>query len=87
MLSLYRMALLIRRTHPDLGAGTFHWLPTGTGDDHVLAFRRGDSFASVTNFGPDPVDLPGNDQIWLTSATLEGGRLPPDATAWLRPTS
>jgi alpha-glucosidase len=80
MLSLYRMALLIRRTHPDLGDGAFEWLPSR---EDVLAFRRG-QFVSVTNLGPDPADLPANEHIWLASAPLEGGRLPTDTTVWLR---
>jgi alpha-glucosidase len=81
MLSLYRMALMIRRTHPDLGDGRFRWLPSADG---VLAFRRGTSFLNVTNLGAEPCELPPHEQIWLTSAPLEGGRLPADATAWLR---
>jgi alpha-glucosidase len=81
MLSLYRMALLIRRTHPNLGDGPFAWLESGA---DVLAFRRGDGFASITNFGRTPIELPGTDQIWLASAPLEGGLLPTDATVWLR---
>ncbi|MGH1562350.1 glycoside hydrolase family 13 protein [Mumia sp. DW29H23] len=81
MLSLYRVALLVRRTHPDLGDGPMAWLESRPG---VLAFTRGDSFACVANLTGAPVDLPANDQIWVASAALEGGRLPADATAWLR---
>ncbi|MCW2782800.1 MAG: alpha-glucosidase [Marmoricola sp.] len=81
ILSLYRDALLIRRTHPDLGSGSFSWLASSPG---VLAFRRGASFGSITNFGSTPAELPDHDQIWLASAPLEGGRLPADATVWLR---
>lgn len=81
MLSLQRRALLIRRTHPDLGDGDMQWLPSG---DDVLAFRRGDEFACVANLSGTPVQLPAHTALWLVSAPLEGGRLLPDATAWLR---
>ncbi|WP_344766563.1 glycoside hydrolase family 13 protein [Aeromicrobium panaciterrae] len=81
MLSLYRMALLIRRTHPDLGDGPMARLDAGPG---VIAFRRGASFACVTNLTDHAVELPPHDQVWLASAMHEGGRLPADATAWLR---
>ncbi|SFC19569.1 alpha-glucosidase [Nocardioides terrae] len=81
MLSLYRMALLIRRTHPDLGDGTFAWADPTAG---VLAFRRGASFLNVTNVSAAPVALPVHEHLWLASAPLVDGRLPRDATAWLR---
>jgi alpha-glucosidase len=81
MLSLYRMALLIRRTHPDLGDGRLDWVESADG---VLAFRRGTSFLNVTNVSASAVELPAHERIWLTSAPLEGGRLPTNATAWLR---
>lgn len=81
MLSLYRMALLIRRTHPDLGDGRLDWVESADG---VLAFRRGTSFMNITNVSASAVQLPAHERIWLTSAPLEGGRLPTNATAWLR---
>ncbi|KQW52875.1 alpha-glucosidase [Nocardioides sp. Root1257] len=80
MLELYRAALRIRHDDPDLGAGSLTWLDLGA---EVIAFRRGDRFASVTNFSGGPVDLPSSVQTWLASVPLEGGRLPTDATAWL----
>lgn len=84
MLSLYRMALMVRRTHPDLGDGSMKWIPSARG---VLAFQRGDSFINVTNLDTDPCELPSHERVWLTSAPLEGGRLPANATAWLRPSA
>ncbi|GAA4716704.1 glycoside hydrolase family 13 protein [Nocardioides conyzicola] len=81
MLALYRAALRIRRDDPDLGYGGLTWIDLGP---DVIAFRRGDDFASVTNFSGGPVDLPTPAQTWLASVPLEGGRLPTDATAWLR---
>ena len=81
MLSLYRKALLIRRTNPELGDGPMTWLDAPEG---VLSFRRGGLFACVTNLSSEEIVLPANDQIWLASAQLEGGRLPTDSTVWLR---
>ena len=81
MLSLYRMALLIRRTNPELGDGPMAWFDA---PDGVLAFRRAGNFACIANLSGEPVSLPANEQIWLASAPVEGGRLPSDATAWLR---
>ncbi|MCW2765888.1 MAG: alpha-glucosidase [Nocardioides sp.] len=83
MLSLYRDALRLRRDLPALGSGSLSWRDLGP---DVLAFARDDGFVSVTNFSGGPVDLPAFDRIWLTSAPLEGGRLPADASAWLEST-
>jgi alpha-glucosidase len=82
MLALYRSALRLRRDLADLGAGELEWLDLG---DDVIAFRRGALLVSVTNFSPLPLELPPSEQMWLVSTPLEGGRLPADATAWLRP--
>jgi alpha-glucosidase len=82
MLGLYRSALRLRRDLADLGAGELEWLDLG---DDVIAFRRGALLVSVTNFSPLPLELPPSEQMWLVSTPLEGGRLPADATAWLRP--
>jgi alpha-glucosidase len=84
MLHLYRAALRIRREEPGLGDGPMAWLPA---DPEVLAFARGDRFLSVTNMSADDVALPPHSEVLLTSADLVGDRLPPDATAWLRPRS
>ncbi len=80
-LGLYRTALRIRRTQDGLGDGPLRWLPAG-GD--VLAFARGDRFACVVNLSTDLVDLPRYDDVLLSSVPLDGGRLAPDAAAWLR---
>ncbi|MGW5239452.1 glycoside hydrolase family 13 protein [Monashia sp. NPDC004114] len=81
MLSLHRRALLVRRTHPDLGDGPMDWLASAP---DVLAFRRGSDFACVVNLSSQAVGLPPHAALWLASAPLEDGRLPTDATAWLR---
>ncbi|MGH3352456.1 MAG: glycoside hydrolase family 13 protein [Nocardioides sp.] len=84
MLSLHRMALLIRRTHPDLATGDLSWIETDPG---IIAFRRGAHFACVVNLTDTPVELPRSDHVWLASSPLEAGRLAPDAAVWLRPTT
>jgi alpha-glucosidase len=81
MLSLYRTALSIRRSHPALGDGAITWIDAAPG---VLAFSRGLGFVSVTNLSNEPVPLPQYVRLLLTSSTLENGLLPPDSTAWLR---
>jgi alpha-glucosidase len=81
MLSLYRTALSIRRSHPALGDGTLTWIDSG-GD--VLAFARGLGFVSVTNLSDAPVALPSYTRLLLASAPLTNGLLPPDSTVWLR---
>jgi alpha-glucosidase len=82
VLALYRTMIAIRRREPDLGDGQLDWLPSAPG---VLAFQRGPGFVSVTNLSSSPIDLPIAGSVLLASAELVGGRLPTDATAWLRP--
>jgi alpha-glucosidase len=81
MLSLYRTALSIRRSHPSLGDGTLTWIDSDPG---VLAFSRGLGFVSVTNLSDKAVELPPHVRLLLASSTLENGLLPSDSTAWLR---
>ena len=86
MLSLYRTALSIRRSHPALGDGELTWLDgDGFGPESgVLAFSRGLGFVSVTNLSGAPVELPSYTRLLLASTPLEDGLLPSDSTAWLR---
>jgi alpha-glucosidase len=83
-LALYRDALRLRHDRAELGsgdgAGAFRWLDLGP---DVIAFVRGERFASVTNLSDGPVDLPSPARVSLASTPLEGGLLPVDATAWL----
>jgi alpha-glucosidase len=81
MLALYRAALAIRRSEPDLRAAGFAWL--GSRPD-VLAFRRGERLVSITNFGTEGVDPPSSGELLLASRDLVDGRLPCDATGWWR---
>jgi alpha-glucosidase len=86
MLSLYRTALSIRRSHPALGDGILTWIDSAEypKDGGVLAFSRGLGFVSVTNLSSRAVELPAYTRLLLASTPLEGGLLPPDSTAWLR---
>jgi len=80
MLALYRAAIAARRARGDLATETLAWLDLGA---DVLAFRRGEHTASVTNYGAVPITLPAHRGVIVTSAPLDGGALPPDTTVWL----
>lgn len=82
-LELYRSALRLRRTHPDLGAGdAVEWLKAPEG---VLALRRGD-FVCVANTSTESVRVPSYGRILLTSgevAETDGEtKIPADTTVW-----
>jgi alpha-glucosidase len=81
MLALYRAGLRLRREAPWGRETTFQWLAA---PESALAFARGDGFACVVNFGPEPVDLPTGADVLIASDELEGGALPEDTTVWLR---
>jgi alpha-glucosidase len=81
MLALYRAGLRLRRSRPWAGDSALRWIPAS---DAVLAFARGDSFACFVNFGPEPVELPADATVLISSSDLEGGALPQDTTVWLR---
>ncbi|HTJ67341.1 MAG TPA: glycoside hydrolase family 13 protein [Actinospica sp.] len=83
MLELYRDALRLRRTTGGLGTDRepLRWLPS---EPEVLAYRRGEDFACVLNFGPDAAPLPPHEEILLASGPLADGRLPSDTAVWLR---
>jgi alpha-glucosidase len=59
-----------------------NWLPS---DGGVLAFSRDDRFVCVTNTSRDAIALRPYAEILLASADIVDGRLPSDATAWIRP--
>jgi alpha-glucosidase len=81
MLSLYREALRIRRTEPELHDGSLRWLNAPPG---VLAFARGDGFLCIVNLSDSALELPGHAALLLASDHLADGRLPSDTAAWLR---
>jgi alpha-glucosidase len=85
-LEFYRQALSWRRKL--LTAGGPEWSPSAglewsqaAGQD-VLQFARPEGWQSVTNFGSGPMALP-KGTVVIASSPLDGGRLPPDTTAWL----
>ena len=81
MLSLYRDALRIRRSEPDLQDGRLRWLNAPFG---VVTFGRGDGFMCVLNLSDSAIELPGHAALLLASEPLENGRLPSDSAVWLR---
>jgi alpha-glucosidase len=82
-LSLHRAALRLRRTAFPGEAETLVWLDV-PGRDDVLAFRRGE-VTCVVVFGDAPLPLPAEwGTVLLSSAPVEAGQLPGNATAWLR---
>ncbi len=85
MLELYRAALRLRREHPALGDGGLHWRDLGS---DVVSFARDPGFACVVNLGPEPVALPREARVLLTSGPLGQERLgdpalPVDTAVWL----
>jgi alpha-glucosidase len=82
-LAFYRRALALR--HELTGEEHLEWIDTADGD--VLHFARtapdGGAWHVVANFGAAPTELP-EGEVLLSSAEVEGGKLPGDATAWVR---
>jgi alpha-glucosidase len=85
MLSLYRDALRIRRSHPVLArpviGGTsseLEWLDMG---QEVIAFRRASGFTCVVNLSTSDIDLPTGNVV-LSSVPITDA-IPSDATVWL----
>lgn len=93
MLNLYRRALELR--HELMPADTqLQWLPQDQAsevcdgaDGHrggVIAYRRSNGWASITNFGAQPVDLPAGDVLLVSVELTADGKLPQDVTAWVQ---
>ncbi|WP_460512760.1 glycoside hydrolase family 13 protein [Frigoribacterium salinisoli] len=77
-LELYRAALRLRSQH-DLGTGTLTWLEGF--DDDVVAFRVG-AVTVVANTGDGIVELPVG-EVALSTMSIEGPALPPNAAVWI----
>lgn len=78
-LAFYRKALALRRELQ--AAEALEWID---GDnDQVLHFVRPGGWHVVANFGTAAVELP-EGELLLASVPVEGGKLPGEATAWLR---
>jgi alpha-glucosidase len=80
MLSLYRAGLRLRRGAPWGADAELHWLPS---TDDVIAFGRGERFACIVNFGPQPVELPAGADVLVASDELHEGALPQDTSVWV----
>jgi alpha-glucosidase len=85
-LEFYRQALSWRRKLLTAGdpegppSAGLEWAPAAGQD--VLQFARPGGWQSVTNFGSGPLALP-EGTVVIASSPLDGGRLPPDTTAWI----
>jgi alpha-glucosidase len=79
-LSLYRTALRLRRSLPELRDSAFSWQQAPEG---CLAYRRGPSLAVALNASDVPVELPPG-QVLLASGPLEADKLPANTAVWLR---
>jgi len=93
MLNLYRKALSLR--HNLMPQDTeLQWLDEDRPSDvrdgadgqrgGVIAYSRSNGWASVTNFGERPAELPQGDVILASGELTADGRLPQDTTAWLQ---
>ena len=80
MLSLYRQAVELRRTHPAFTGETLEWYGAPAG---CFAYRRkGGGLTCVLNTTSAPIPLPAG-ELLLASTPLRDGRLPADSAAWL----
>ncbi|AEW98907.1 glycoside hydrolase family 13 protein [Streptantibioticus cattleyicolor] len=77
-LELYRAALRLRPAHH----GPLRWLDAPA---DVLDLTRGGTTRCVVNLSAGRHRLPAGHQVLLASGELDGDRLPPDTTVWLRP--
>jgi alpha-glucosidase len=80
MLSLYRHAVEIRKTHAAFAGTEVEWYGAPPG---CFAFRRkGGGLICALNTSPAPVPVPPG-EVLLASHPLIEGQLPPDAAVWL----
>ncbi|WP_140493492.1 glycoside hydrolase family 13 protein [Bifidobacterium sp. UTBIF-78] len=93
MLNLYRRTLALRH-ELQTDDMSLTWLDEDRPGDKpdgangafggIIAYKRANGWACVTNFGADAVTLPAG-EVLLTSAPLtEDGLLPQDTSAWVR---
>ncbi len=79
-LSLYRLAIELRKTRPEFSGDEIEWYGAPEG---AIAYRRAEGrLVCAVNTGYQPVGLPGG-EVLLSSAPLQDGKLPPNAAAWL----
>jgi alpha-glucosidase len=86
MLTLYRSILDLRRHEPALAGDSFAWGDRGYS---ALSFLRGapdiGRLECVVNFGPDPIPIPPDHQLLLSSQPIRNNQVEPDDAVWLRP--
>ncbi len=81
VLSLYRTALALRRSHRGLVGPAFRWV--GVDRDDVLVFEREARLHCAVNLGSEPFRIPPGSAVLVRSdGSRAGGPLPPDAAAW-----
>ncbi|MBI9114337.1 glycoside hydrolase family 13 protein [Sanguibacter suaedae] len=84
--SMYRDALALRKEH-DLGLGSLAWVDELATSPAALAFVNNDVLV-LTNFGAEPVALPTDARVLITSGPLgegdAGSTVPQDTTVWLQ---
>ena len=79
-LNFYRKAVNLRKSL--VTAQEIKWV-NHFFNKNVLHFVRPNGWHNVTNFGTKPVALP-KGQVLLSSLPLVDGKLPSDATAWIK---
>jgi len=88
MLALYRSVLRARRRGPALATDAVRWVDRGSS---VLSLRRGTpetgELECLVNFGPDPVPIPEDHHVVLSSHAIHDNHVEPDDAVWLRPST
>jgi alpha-glucosidase len=79
-LEFYREAIRVRKDvfTDERITWVKHWF-----NSKVVHFRRSNGWQSITNFGTSPIAIPAGEVI-LASRPLVDGKLPVDATVWIR---
>jgi alpha-glucosidase len=79
MLNLYKAALKLRRSLPDLGAEPLTWLPSSPA---VLHFARGPRFRCIVNMGSQTLTTEA-EPVLTSAVASESSIIGPDSAAWL----
>ena len=84
-LNLYRNAVRVRREQLVGRDAAFAWTDSDASgsDTSILAFRRGEHFECIVNFGAAPMQRPPGRRVLLASDPLDGDLIPPDTAVWL----
>lgn len=85
MLNLYRAILDGRKSIGDVAEGDFAWLDLDVPESsEILAFKRGEKFACITNFSKETLELPaGMKTILSSSSQTSHTQVTPDTTVWV----